>query len=322
MMSRPATSNPPKPEPAAITLKPASANAPMPTSATAAASPATAAVSKPVAEPLSKHAQEPVAAAPPNPASPAEPVATALSATAAGGLPKPAKRSFFERINPLNLFRSSDKTPVPTTPLEALARSPQNEPVRPGAAKAEPADNSLPVPPTKGPPDGHADQPQPQAASTNQSDAERSFAQGVQAYQAHRLSDAIQAYRLATQEDPGFFKAYYNLGLVATETGSLPLALTSYEKALAIQPASLDARYNYALVLKQANHPAEAMHELEKVLASSPGETRAHLALGNLYAQQFGQSAKARPHYLKVLELEPQHPQATAIRYWLAANPP
>jgi len=103
--------------------------------------------------------------------------------------------------------------------------------------------------------------------------------------------------------------------------------LTSYEYALAIQPTSfdahyIDARYNFALVLKQAHYLSEAANELEKVLASSPNETRAHLALANIYAQQLRQPAKARPHYLKVLEVEPQHPQAGSIRYWLAANPP
>jgi hypothetical protein len=34
------------------------------------------------------------------------------------------------------------------------------------------------------------------------------------------------------------------------------------------------------------------------------------------------QPAKARQHYLRVLEAEPHNSQANAIRYWLAANPP
>ena len=161
-----------------------------------------------------------------------------------------------------------------------------------------------------------------QPAPGNRSEAEASFAQGLQAYQAHRLPEAIQAYRIAARQDPSLFQAQYNLGMVAAETGDLPLALTSYEHALAINPASLDARYNFALVLKQANYLTDAINELEKVLASAPNETRAHLALGNIYAQQLRQPAKAHPHYLTVLELEPQHPQAAAIRSWLAANPP
>jgi Tfp pilus assembly protein PilF len=75
-------------------------------------------------------------------------------------------------------------------------------------------------------------------------------------------------------------------------------------------------------VLLQSNYPIDAANELEKVLASEPNDTRAQLALGNIYAQQLRQPAKARQHYLKVLEVEPQHPQAVAIRIWLAANPP
>jgi tetratricopeptide (TPR) repeat protein len=109
---------------------------------------------------------------------------------------------------------------------------------------------------------------------------------------------------------------------VATEAGNLPAALAAYEDALAVQPRSLDARYNFALVLKQANYLVDAVNELERVLATYPNEARSHLALANLYAQQFHQPAKARQHYLRVLEVDPRHPQASAINYWLAANPP
>ena len=169
----------------------------------------------------------------------------------------------------------------------------------------------------------------PPPSSGNEEDAERAFEQGLHAYQAHRLPEAMQAYRLAIQADPSLFEAHYNLGLVATEVGNLTLALTSYENALAIEPKSpearlksIDARYNFALVLKQANFPADAARELEKLLAAYPNETRAHLALANLYAQQLSKPAKAREQYLKVLEAEPQCSAGTAIRYWLRDHPP
>jgi len=131
----------------------------------------------------------------------------------------------------------------------------------------------------------------------------------------------VQAYHQAVQLDPSFFEAQYNLGLAATEAGNLPTALRAYEHALAIQPNSADARYNFALVLKQANCPADAASELEKLLAILPNEVRAHLALGNLYAQTLHQPAKARQHYIKVLELDPTCPQASAVGYWLKDNP-
>jgi tetratricopeptide (TPR) repeat protein len=155
----------------------------------------------------------------------------------------------------------------------------------------------------------------------NRSEAERVFAQALDAQKARKWTDAMQSYRAATQLDPSFFEAQYNLALSATEAGNLGIALTGYEYALAIQPSSADARYNFALVLKQANCVPDAASELEQLLTFHPSEARAHLALANMYAQQLRQPSKARPHYLKFLELEPRSPQANTIRYWLQANP-
>jgi Flp pilus assembly protein TadD len=155
----------------------------------------------------------------------------------------------------------------------------------------------------------------------NTAEAERAFAQGVQAHQAQKLGEAVQSYRRATQLDPAFFKGYYNLGLAASEVANMPVALSAYERALAVKPDSIDARYNFALLLKQNNYLLDAANELQKVLALNPKESRAHLVLGNMYAQQLKNTAKAREHYLAVLENDPRNSQAPAIRYWLADHP-
>jgi tetratricopeptide (TPR) repeat protein len=145
--------------------------------------------------------------------------------------------------------------------------------------------------------------------------------QGLQEQRAAHLSEAMQAYRQATGIDPSYFEAYYNLALAAMSAGDLPQALSAGESALAIRPESLDARLNFAQSLKQAHYFFDAANELTTVLAKYPNDARAHLALGNLYAQQFRQPAKAREHYLKVLDNDPRNPQAPAIRDWLVANP-
>jgi tetratricopeptide (TPR) repeat protein len=213
---------------------------------------------------------------------------------------------------------TSVQKPAPSTNIEGVSR-----PAEPILKRAEDVTTTpAPARPSpKVPPGRYAYLSPPQPAPGNRSEAEATFAQAAQAYQAHRLPEAIQGYRLAARQDPSLFQAQYNLGLVAAEAGDLPLALTSYEYALVIKPTALDARYNFALVLKQANYLSDAVNELEKVLASDPNETRAHVALGNIYAQQLREPAKARQHYLKALEQDPQLPQAGAIRSWLAANP-
>jgi tetratricopeptide (TPR) repeat protein len=134
--------------------------------------------------------------------------------------------------------------------------------------------------------------------------------------------DAMDWYRRATEADPTWFEARYNYGVMAYRLRDFSAALAAYETALVIRPDSADARYNFALALKAAGYPVDAVNELKKVAAASPGEVRAHLALGNLYAQQLRDPARARPHYMKVLELDPRNPQATDIRFWLSSNPP
>ncbi|HKI72531.1 MAG TPA: tetratricopeptide repeat protein [Verrucomicrobiae bacterium] len=195
------------------------------------------------------------------------------------------KNGFTARLNPRNWFRPKEKPASPSLIDRYKYHSP-----------------ALPKP-------------------GNRAEAERLLTQGVQAQERNRLGEAIEAYRQAAKTDPTFFDAHYNRGVAAYEAGDLPQCLLAYECALAINPVSLKARFNFAVALQKANYPRDAADELEKLLANNPSEARAHFALANLYAQQLDQPAKARDHYLRLLELEPQHPQATAVRYWLEANP-
>jgi tetratricopeptide (TPR) repeat protein len=226
------------------------------------------------------------------------------------------KPGFLERINPANLFRGEPKTPTPVTPLPSHG-TPSPEPT---PAATDFTDAALAV--TDAASSRYLYKSPPAPTPGDRPSAERSFAQGVEAQEAKKPADAEQAYRSAVQFDPSYFEAQFNLALAATEAGHIPVALSAYEYALAIRQDSADARYNFAIVLKQSNHLTDAANELQKLVARHPNETRAHLALGNLYARQLNQPAKARVHYQKVLDADPRHPQAAAIRYWLSGNPP
>ena len=135
-----------------------------------------------------------------------------------------------------------------------------------------------------------------------------------------KWTEAMEWYQQAAKLDPSWFEAQYNAGVLAHRLHNYTLALPRYEAALAIQPDSADARYNFAQALKAAGYPLDAANELKKILAANPGEVRAHLALANIYAQSLREPAQARSHYQKVLELDPNSPQASDIRFWLSAN--
>jgi Flp pilus assembly protein TadD len=155
----------------------------------------------------------------------------------------------------------------------------------------------------------------------NRSDAEKAFKRGLQKQKDGDQAVALTEYRSAVRSDPAFYDAYYNLGLAAMAKGETGLALWAYELALALRPDSADARYNFALALKAGGHWHDVADQLQRILNGNAADTRAHLSLANLYSQQLQQSDLARAHYLRVLDLNPRHPEAPKIRYWLTANP-
>jgi tetratricopeptide (TPR) repeat protein len=151
--------------------------------------------------------------------------------------------------------------------------------------------------------------------------AARAFAAAQQSEQIQDFATAMDSYRKAAELAPAWFETQYNYAVLAYRQRDFDHSLAASEMALALQPKSADARYTFALALKTAGYAADAVNELKKIVASNPDEARAQLALGNLYAEQMRDPAQARQHYLKWLELDPQNPQATNIRYWLNANP-
>ena len=155
----------------------------------------------------------------------------------------------------------------------------------------------------------------------NRAAAESVFQQATAAHQRRDLVSAAAQYRRATELDPSFHEAFHNLALVAIDQGDLNLALLACEQALLVKPSDAETRRNFAVALKQSGHPQDAAEQIELFLAAKPSDTAFHLAAAGLYAGELDDPAKARTHYESVLALEPSHPQAAAIRGWLASHP-
>jgi tetratricopeptide (TPR) repeat protein len=130
----------------------------------------------------------------------------------------------------------------------------------------------------------------------------------------------VTLYERAVATDPSLPEAYQGLAAALLQRGDLARALAASESALAMDPRSTSARLNFALALERAGYPADAAAEAEQIIARDSGEVAAHLLLGNLYAQRLNSPARARQHYRRVIELNPGHPQSSAIRDWLASQ--
>jgi len=151
--------------------------------------------------------------------------------------------------------------------------------------------------------------------------AKNVLAQAMQEHRRDRTDVAVRLYEEALRLDPSLPEARQNLAVAALQLGDLPRALSEGETALALQPGTAMARLNFALALDRAGFPVDAAAEAEKVVAAKPDDIGAHLLLGNLNAQKLDRTDRAKAHYRRVIELEPNHPQSVAIRRWLAGAP-
>jgi tetratricopeptide (TPR) repeat protein len=158
-------------------------------------------------------------------------------------------------------------------------------------------------------------------AEGNRNAAKGVLAQAQEEHRRDRASAAVRLYEEALELDPSLAEAYQELAVAALQLDDVPRALVAGEMGLLLQPQTVVARLNFALALDRAGYPLDAAMEAERVLGSNPDHVAAHLLLGNLNAQKLGRPDLARVHYLRVLDLEPTHPQNAAIRRWLAGRP-
>ena len=241
---------------------------------------------------------------------------------------KPAKHGFFQRINPANLFRREPKTtsqaaPAPLAPT-VIASAPPIDPGEPATAQPTTvnlAPSAKPVAPAVQAWPRYIYKSPAKPAPGDRARAQPFFDQGLQAQREGRPRDAVAGYRAAAQLDPTFFEAQANLGLAEYDLGEMEQSLAAYENAMVLKPDSARTRFSFALALRKAGYFLDAAQEFERVLSASPDDAPAHLALANLYAEQFHQLQAARQHYLRVLAIDPHNPQATDIRFWLNENP-
>ena len=244
-----------------------------------------------------------IAQSPTVPAAQANPPKTTVNAstnvtpaeTAPVNPPEEHKSSLVQKLNPLNWFSGKSKK---TNSTETAGSS--------EAVSVDRYTYPLPVTPIPG----------------DRKLAEQLTGQGRQAEHQSNRAEAMRDYQEAVKADPTYFEAGLALGLAAIDAKDYPTALDALGQALTVDANSADARYAYAWVLGKRGYYQDAANELDKLLSVHPQEVRAHLLLGNYYADNLDQQKLAREQYLKALELiDPQSAQAAVLRAWLDQHP-
>jgi tetratricopeptide (TPR) repeat protein len=120
-----------------------------------------------------------------------------------------------------------------------------------------------------------------------------------QAFAAHNRgheAEALRLFKAATQEDPGYTNAFFNLGTLQYQTGDYAGAKESFSKVLTLSPTDIQARYNLALAQERLKELNGAIQTLSAIPAGDSQYERAQQKIASLELLiQNGKASKPEP---------------------------
>lgn len=119
-------------------------------------------------------------------------------------------------------------------------------------------------------------------AQSSKPEAIMNYNDGIQAYNQGRTNDALNKFIRATQIDPGYGDAYYNMGSIYYQMKRYPEAADMFQKAVNLTPSDNHAKYNLALCLEKLHRNEEAVNILSQIPTSDPQYAQAKAKLNEL----------------------------------------
>ena len=207
---------------------------------------------------------------------------------------------------------------VSTNSVAGTVRPENPEPVKPEPVKPEPLVVELPVEVPEVPGIARYTATQPARPERgNQVEAKRFFDAALHQHKLNKFDHAIAGYREAIRQDPGYPHAHMNLAMALESKGEHTEALPLYELALAESPTSQPARLGFARSLRAGKFYVDAAIQLEQLVGRHRNNAAAHFELAAVYANHLNLPDRAVKHYQRLLELNPNHPDAGGIRRWI-----
>lgn len=129
-----------------------------------------------------------------------------------------------------------------------------------------------------------------------------------------RHGEAAAAYERAVKVRDSSALAYYYLGVALDNSGDTARAMHSYRRAIELDPTLPGAHLNLGIILKQQKDFAGARKHYTSAITYDPNNALAHRNLGILLMNDKKETAQALWHLERTLELDPNQPDADAIR--------
>jgi CheY-like chemotaxis protein len=116
---------------------------------------------------------------------------------------------------------------------------------------------------------------QPTPTDAGNEAAEAALVQGIEAYQAGRVEEAIAHLKRGVGIDPLAFRLRFHLGLLYGKSGGLYEGIQELEKAVELNPKSFPALKNLAVLYEKAGFRNKAVEVWQRSASTAPdNETR------------------------------------------------
>jgi cytochrome c-type biogenesis protein CcmH/NrfG len=116
------------------------------------------------------------------------------------------------------------------------------------------------------------------------------------------------------RKNPKDFDSIVELGNLNFDQKNYDDAINLYKKALEIRPEALNVRTDMGTAMFYQNHYDDAIAEFQKTLKSEPNNAQALFNLGVAWLHGKNDSKRALEYWEKLVETNPNHPQATFVR--------
>ncbi len=147
------------------------------------------------------------------------------------------------------------------------------------------------------------------AALPKEKQAEAYSDKGDELFAAEKFDEAVEAYRLAIQEDASSEAVHYNLGIALARLGKREEAIAAYTEALKIAPDYAEAHNNLGNLRMQKKEFAEAIKHFTEATKINPEIANSHNNLGIALVNS-GRPEEATAAFAKAVSLDPKYLQA------------
>jgi tetratricopeptide (TPR) repeat protein len=147
------------------------------------------------------------------------------------------------------------------------------------------------------------------AIKYNLYNAEAYYLKGYNFLETGDTTTAISSYQTAVEQDPDYFNAYLELGLVYSEKND-PIALDYFNNALLIKPYERRVLYSKGMFEQEHEMYNEAMYTYTVAIKQHPDFREAHYNMGFVHLFYLKLYRESQQYFTDAIQADPRYKEA------------